>query len=233
MWATAPSPRPDDASSASWHSRSTLSLSVLHALARSGHKDNIRITSAVDNITADAAQFRLSSWGPNHLRRGIINSLNLGPGSLDILCGEHMRNIWVNRDAPASVRIDFERPFITPPKVVVFFNYLDLEHSKNFRVFTTATNIESHDFTLNVDKWADTILWGARVGWIAYPQDRDRIFSASVNTKDLRSSDQPELTQSQRIGLLAKGWKAGHAVRDDTLVQKLCQTLKTSLGTPL
>ena len=36
------------------------------------------------------------------------------------------------------------------------------------------------------------------------------------------------------VGLLEREWKAGHAVRDDTLVQKLCQTLKDILGdTPL
>ena len=36
------------------------------------------------------------------------------------------------------------------------------------------------------------------------------------------------------VGLLEREWKAGHAVRDDTLVQKLCRTLKDILGdTPL
>ena len=32
------------------------------------------------------------------------------------------------------------------------------------------------------------------------------------------------------VGLLEGKWKAEHAVRDDTLVQKLCQTLKDILG---
>ena len=32
------------------------------------------------------------------------------------------------------------------------------------------------------------------------------------------------------IGLLEREWKAGHAVRDDTLVQKLCRTLEDILG---
>ena len=166
-----------------------------------GHTSNIRVTSAVDDITAEAARFQISTYGPpDLLHRGIINSLNLGPGSLDILCGEHTRNVWVDPSAPASMPINFERPFITPPKVVVFFNCIDLGNSTNFRVFTTATNIETRGFTLNIDKWGDSVLWTARVGWVAYPQDRGRIFSASVNTKDIRSPDQPQLKQSQRIG---------------------------------
>jgi hypothetical protein len=32
------------------------------------------------------------------------------------------------------------------------------------------------------------------------------------------------------VGLLEREWKAGHAVRDDALVQKLCRTLKNILG---
>ena len=32
------------------------------------------------------------------------------------------------------------------------------------------------------------------------------------------------------VALLEGEWKAQHAVRDDTLIQKLCQTLKTILG---
>ena len=36
------------------------------------------------------------------------------------------------------------------------------------------------------------------------------------------------------VGMLEREWNAGHAVRDDTLVQKLCQALKDILGpTPL
>ena len=36
------------------------------------------------------------------------------------------------------------------------------------------------------------------------------------------------------VAMLEREWKAGHAVRDDTLVQKLCQALEDILGdTPL
>ena len=49
------------------------------------------------------------------------------------------------------------------------------------------------------------------------PPDEDR----TVSTTDLSQFE---------VGLLEKEWKAGHAVRDDTLVQKLCQTLEDILG---
>lgn len=48
-----------------------------------------------------------------------------------------------------------------------------------------------------------------------------------------QSEDITDLSQLE-IGLLEREWKAGLAVRDDSLVQKLCQTLKDILGdTPL
>ena len=49
--------------------------------------------------------------------------------------------------------------------------------------------------------------------------------SRTVDTTDISLLD---------VSKLSKEWKAGHAVRDDTLVQKLCQTLKTILDdTPI
>ena len=50
-----------------------------------------------------------------------------------------------------------------------------------------------------------------------------------------RTAGTTDLDISQfEVGLLEREWKAGHAVRDDTLVQKLCQTFKDILGdTPL
>jgi hypothetical protein len=83
---------------------------------------------------------------------------------------------------PASVRVDFERPFITPPKVVVFLNYIDLDHSRNWRLKTTATDIDVNGFTLKIETWLDTILYAAQACWIAYPEDREHIFSTSVHT---------------------------------------------------
>jgi hypothetical protein len=48
-----------------------------------------------------------------------------------------------------------------------------------------------------------------------------------------RTAGTTEVSQFE-VGMLKREWKAGHAVRDDTLVQKLCQALEDILGdTPL
>ena len=48
------------------------------------------------------------------------------------LTGEHMHNISNDPTDPLPVRVDFERPFVTPPKVVAFLNYIELDKSRNW-----------------------------------------------------------------------------------------------------
>ncbi|KAI9509697.1 hypothetical protein F5148DRAFT_1185871 [Russula earlei] len=132
----------------------------------------------------------------------------LPPADMQYLTGEHMRNLLINPDDPASVRVDFERPFITPPKVVVFLNYIDLDNTRNWRLKTTATDIDVTGFTLTIESWGDTILYAAQACWVAYPEDEEHIFSMSANTMDVRPRDQPRLRQSKLISFNdVKFWK--------------------------
>jgi hypothetical protein len=110
---------------------------------------------------------------------------------MQYLTGEHMRKFH----DPASVRVNFERPFITPPKVVIFLNHIDLDKDHNWRLSTSATEIGVDGFTLNIETRGDTVLYGAQACWIAYPEDEPHIFSTSVNTMDVRPWDQPHLHQ--------------------------------------
>jgi hypothetical protein len=53
------------------------------------------------------------------------------------------------------------------------------------------------------------------------------------HTGELRTAGTTDISDFE-VGLLERDWKAEHAVRDETLVQKLCHTLKNILGdTPL
>lgn len=160
---------------------------------------NIRAKATIENIKKESAVYHITSWADTKLYSGIVDSLNLSPANLEILTGEHMRNVLSDPNSPKSVRIDFERPFVTPPKVVVFFNYIDLDHTKNWRLNTTATNIDTKGFTLTIDTWSDTTLYAAQACWVAYPEDREHIFSASVNTQEVRPWNQPQSQQSKAI----------------------------------
>jgi len=160
---------------------------------------NIRVSSTFHNLTKSSADCNIITWSDTHLVTAIADVFAIAPGELDILTGEHMRCLWNDPNAPASVRIDFERPFQTPPKVVVFLNCIDLERCRNWRVQATASDIDVDGFTLYVGTYLDTIFYAARVGWIAYPEDRANIFSTSVSTLDLRPVHQPQHQHSQKI----------------------------------
>jgi hypothetical protein len=162
-------------------------------------KANIRVRSQIQNIQNDSATYHISSWADTTLYSGISNSLNLAPANLEILCGEHTRNLLSDPHAPKSVRVNFERPFVTPPKVLPFFNLIDLDKSKNWRLKTTATEIDTKGFTLSIETWSDTILYSATAAWIAYPEDREHIFSTSVSTSDVRPWNEPQLKQGKAI----------------------------------
>ena len=173
-----------------------------------GNNANICVTSILQNITENSADCKISPMGDTTLYSAAVDVLALAPGDLDFLTGEHTRDLWADPDDPASVRIDFERPFPTPPKVLVFFNCIDLDKNRVWRLKTTATDIDVDRFTLNIETWADTIFYAARVGWIAYPEDHEHIFSTSINTMDVRPWDQPQPKQSSKIKFDAVGfWK--------------------------
>ncbi|KAI9451505.1 hypothetical protein BJY52DRAFT_1351958 [Lactarius psammicola] len=142
----------------------------------------ICVSSTLQHLTKDSADCHITTWADTVLYSAVADVFALAPSDLDFLTGEYTRSLWRNPNAPASVRINFGRPFVTPPKVVVFFNCIDLCKDRNWRLKTTATNIDAEGFTLKIETWSDTIFYAARVCWIAYPEDRGQIFSTSVST---------------------------------------------------
>jgi len=69
-----------------------------------------------------------------------------------------------------------------------------------------------------MSKWHDFLLEYAK---FPFPHPDEDI---SAGTTDISQIE---------VGWLRREWKANHAVRDDTLVQKLCHTLKDILGETL
>ena len=158
---------------------------------------NIRVSSTLHNVTRHSADCNIITWGDTTLWSAVTDVIALTPADSDILIGEHMRSLWKNPNSPASVRINFERPFFTPPNVAVFFNCIELDKSRDWRLKTTATDINTNGFTLHIDTWSTTVFYAARVGWIAYPKNKRTIFNTSVSTGDIPSGDR-------------KGFKCSH-----------------------
>jgi len=167
--------------------------------------------ATITDIQNDSAVYRVTTWNNTILERAIVSSLNLAPADVDFLTGEHCLTSR-DHDPPlqaASVRINFERRFITCPKVVVFFNLLDIAYpyqgqthpSVRVRLSTTASEIDPGGFSLTFERSDTTILRRCQACWIAYPADREHIISASINMIDLprASSERPQVRYDQAI----------------------------------
>jgi len=194
-------PRPDTRATINFPHSFVALPRVPHGLSSLdiGKNANVRVKSTIKSFTRHWADCHITTWSDTTLYGGIDHIFVLAPNNLDFLTGEHMRNLSADPTDPPSVRVNFERSFPTPPKVVVFFNYIDLDKSRNWRLKTTATDIDANGFTLSIETWSDTILYAAQACWIAYPEDREHIFSTSVNTTEVRPSYLPQLQQSKAI----------------------------------
>ena len=84
--------------------------------------------------------------------------------------------------------------------MIVFLKKLDMDKNKNWRVITKVSDIDANGFTIHINTWADSILYRAVAGWIAYQGDRPYIFSGTANTQDVRPWNKPQLLNSKSIG---------------------------------
>ncbi|KAF9524655.1 hypothetical protein CPB83DRAFT_886115 [Crepidotus variabilis] len=160
---------------------------------------NIRVKSTNQYFTRTWADCHITTWDDTNVNSGIDDTFVLAPADMDFQTGEHMRNLLINPDDPVSIRVNFEYPFITSPKVLTWFNYIDLDKSKNWRLKTTATDVDVNGFTLNIEATGDTILYTAQACWLAYPEDRTHIWSASVSTTEVHPVNQPQTQTSKAV----------------------------------
>jgi hypothetical protein len=144
-------PQPDTFAQVNFPRPFVASPRLLHGIRQFDEDKSapIRVRVTIENITEASGVYHVTSWADTTLYSGIVQSLNLAPAKLEFLTGERIRNLVADPNFPASTRINFERSFVTPPKVV-FFNLIDLDHSKNWRLTTTATDIDKNGFTLNI-----------------------------------------------------------------------------------
>ncbi|KAG9045408.1 hypothetical protein FS837_006368 [Tulasnella sp. UAMH 9824] len=148
---------------------------------------HFRVAAHADSIDGRNYTAHIETWDDTTLYAGGINTLILKPANIDILSGEFSTEDDHPFNQPqleTSRRINFERPFLTPPIVVVWLNKFVTSSSTSTRIRTYASDIDARGFTIHIDTWADTTLWTAAALWVAYPEDKDHIYSGTANTMD-------------------------------------------------
>lgn len=163
-----------------------------------------RVRVIATNITKDSFKASLNCWGDTTLYFASASWLELSPGHLEYQSGEFCTvddHPWNKPQMETPRRIIFDRPFITPPKVIVFLKQLDMANDKSWLVATKVSGIDPNGFTIHIDTWGDSILYSAGAGWIAYPEDRPYVFSGTASTTEIGPSDKPRLKTSKAIDI--------------------------------
>ncbi|KIO19935.1 hypothetical protein M407DRAFT_82144 [Tulasnella calospora MUT 4182] len=157
----------------------------------------VRAKIHVDNVDTQKFTMHADTWLDTTLYMAGADYFIRKPGDLEFQCGEFDTAV----SQQTSRRITFEYPFATPPKVLVFLKELDVgsPRASSTRITTRTTDVDAKGFTIHVDTWADSILYQAIAGWIAYPEDREHIFSGTGSTLDLRPFDRPQEKQQRDV----------------------------------
>ncbi len=67
-----------------------------------------------------------------------------------------------------SPRISFGQRFNATPRMTVGIVVLDVDHNSNTRVSAQAVDVDREGFNVRFATWAETLLYGVGVNWMAY-----------------------------------------------------------------
>ncbi|KAL2793159.1 hypothetical protein BJX66DRAFT_339067 [Aspergillus keveii] len=147
------------------------------------------------NPSREAFTAQIATWEDSILNSAGMTWLAAGPkfdflqmGVVDL--GDIFR--WGYNKARNWTWVSFPDKFSTQPKVVCFIRTLDLDNKANWRFKTYASNVSTKGFYMNINSEGDTIMQGAKVSWVAYPEDRPGITSGHFSTADVQSSEDPQ-----------------------------------------
>lgn len=166
------------------------------------HTANVRIGAAVEQVDQEHMQINIGSWADTILYAGSCAWIEIQPEDSDIQSGQFNTtedHPWNKPQANTARRIDFPRPYVQTPHVIVWLNLLDMSCAANWRVSAYATDVTPTGFTLHLDTWADSVLYAARAAWVAHSAGSQIITSGSFNTNDVRAWDRPQLRNSGAI----------------------------------
>jgi len=172
---------------------------------------NLRVKAYATDVNKNRFLIHMDAWGDTKLLGCGVSWLGLSPGHLEFQCGQ----FCTLEDHPAnepqretSRRLTFQRPFVTPPKVIVFLSQLDMDAPpySAWRIATAATDIDHAGFTVHINTWCDTVLHSATAGWIAYPEDREYVFSGSSHVNEVRPPGERPLQNSSEVGFSGVGF---------------------------
>ncbi|KAG8983580.1 hypothetical protein FRB94_007503 [Tulasnella sp. JGI-2019a] len=163
---------------------------------------NLRAKAYADNMTPSSAKIHIDTWWDSIFNAGGCTWLEVGKNDRDFQFGvfstfeDHPRNDFKSK---TSREISFDKPFADPPKIVCWFNSVDVGSNGPCRIKTYAENITRTGFTLCITAWDGTALYEAKTTWIAHPADRSNITSGAYDTKEVCRENAPQARYERDI----------------------------------
>ena len=145
----------------------------------------IRTKAYVDNISSNQFTIHIDAWSDTTLYNGAVSWLALAADDPYFQIGVFDTQDVRSWDEPGNVvqRVNFPRTFESPPKVVVGISEFDIGDNWRLRVY--ATDIDAKGFTIHAITWGSSDLYSVRASWIAFPADKEGVWSGSFSTEDV------------------------------------------------
>ena len=144
----------------------------------------IRTATYVDNISSNQFRIHIDTWADTLLYAAEVSWLALAADDPYFQIGVFDSQNVRPREKPGNVihRVNFPRTFASQPKVVVGIKGFEI--SDNWRLRVYATNIDTKGFTIHAITWGSTILSSVQATWIAFPANKDGVWSGSFSSED-------------------------------------------------
>ncbi|OKP10830.1 hypothetical protein PENSUB_3650 [Penicillium subrubescens] len=153
------------------------------------HQTDLRITAESDQVTNESFRVSIRSGKDINLFTAGCSWLEVADTESDLLVGEYQLgdlsgSTPLSGDIKTRFRNDIRFPtsFDAIPQVLVWFQGLNLAKDKAWKLNTYASKVSRFGFTLCLDIGEHTALYGARMTWVAFPQDKPTIFGGSFGT---------------------------------------------------
>jgi len=168
----------------------------------------VRANLVADQITDSQFRMTLETWGGSRLYSAGATWLEHKADAKDCVFGQFDTHDLVQRGSTSkrpqqenSTKIRFPRAFKSEPQVICWMNRIDMASGddRNWRIRAYADNITTKGFTAHIDTWADSVLNGAAMCWIAFPKRKAHVASGNFNTMDVRSWSNPKPSNSSKV----------------------------------
>ncbi|KAF8453850.1 hypothetical protein BGX38DRAFT_1141376 [Terfezia claveryi] len=144
---------------------------------------NVRVITSVENVHKHIFGAHIRSRDDTRLYRAGCTWLAMPDKHPHFQFGSFSTSddpAWNAEKHVTHREIVFAHPYEAPPKVVLWFNTLDICCQRNEHIMTFATDVTRTGFTAHINSWGDTRLYGAGISWFAYPDGYPGICSGTV-----------------------------------------------------